>query len=272
MANLAVTNTFTAGTTAVAAQVNTNFSDVATYVNNRNAGSAKWDALAVAGDTVLDGTLTVGGVNIGYNGTDGWSDPGETWTYASATQFLIAGDKTGVYNIGDKIKLTQTTVKYFYIKSISYSSPNTSITVYAGSDYTLANATITSPYYSKASSPNGFPRSFSWTPTWAGFSVNPTGSGKISISEGNVFITYVSGSNGTSNNNSFNIESIPTFASPIGELGIIIHGGTNGGTGFGGILGLYNVSGAFIQLLQLDGTAWTTSGAKMLMILIFSIH
>lgn len=98
-------------------------------------------------------------------GLDGWIPVGETWTYASATTFTISGDKTGKYQKGDKIKLTQTSVKYFYVVGVSYSSPNTTVTVTGGSDYSLANATITSPFYSKAESPQGFPYYFNYTCT-----------------------------------------------------------------------------------------------------------
>jgi len=91
-------------------------------------------------------------------GLDGWIPAGETWTYASATTFTISGDKTGKHQVGDKLKLTQTTIKYFRIAGISYSSPNTTVTVDGFGIYTIANATITSPYYSKAESPQGFPQ------------------------------------------------------------------------------------------------------------------
>jgi len=96
----------------------------------------------------------------------GWIPAGETWTYASSTTFTISGDKTSKYQKGDKIKLTQTSVKYFYIIGVSYTSPNTTITVTGGSDYSLANTTITSPYYSKVENPQGFPiDGFSFVPT-----------------------------------------------------------------------------------------------------------
>lgn len=95
----------------------------------------------------------------------GWIDANETWTYASATTFTVSGDVTSKYGVGDKIELTQTTAKYFYIIAISYSSPTTTVTVTGGTDYTLANATITSPYFSKAANPQGFPHWFSYTPT-----------------------------------------------------------------------------------------------------------
>lgn len=97
-----------------------------------------------------------------------WIPALETWTYASATTFTIGGDKTGKYQKGDKIKLTQTTVKYFRITNITYSSPNTTITVDGFGIYTVANASITSPYFSKADNPQGFPQKevvlFSGTP------------------------------------------------------------------------------------------------------------
>jgi len=90
---------------------------------------------------------------------NGWIPAGETWTYASATTFTISGDKTEKYQKGDKIKFTQTDVKYFRIVDISYTSPNTTITVNGMNLYTVANAGITSPFYSKMENPQGFPSS-----------------------------------------------------------------------------------------------------------------
>ena len=97
---------------------------------------------------------------------DGWIDANETWTYASATSFTISGDLTGKYQKGDKIKLTQTTVKYFYVVSVSYSAPNTTITITSGTDYTLVSAAISANFYSKVENPQGFPHWFNYTPTY----------------------------------------------------------------------------------------------------------
>jgi len=88
---------------------------------------------------------------------DGWVPANETWTYASASTFRISGDKTGKYQAGQKIKLTQTTAKYFIITKVEYSSPNTTITVYGGTDYTIANASITNNFFSLVKCPFGFP-------------------------------------------------------------------------------------------------------------------
>lgn len=96
-----------------------------------------------------------------YPADSGWIEVFETWTYASADAptftFTVVGDKSTKYYPGMRIKLTQTTVKYFIITKVVYSSPNTTITVYGGTDYTLANAAIIYPYYSSAKAPAGFP-------------------------------------------------------------------------------------------------------------------
>lgn len=102
---------------------------------------------------------------------DGWINPNETWTYASGAAtnvgtFTIAGvDLTGKYQPGDRVKFTQTTVKYGIITKVAFST-DTTVTIYMGTDYTIANATISANYYSKEKSPQGFPMSpTKWTET-----------------------------------------------------------------------------------------------------------
>jgi hypothetical protein len=110
-----------------------------------------------SGDTTKKTTIAALGT------IDGWIPVAETWTYASADDptytFTITGNYTARYSVGMKIKLTQTTVKYFIITAISYSDPDTTVTVYGGTDYDLANAAITLPYYSMVKAPFGFPMS-----------------------------------------------------------------------------------------------------------------
>jgi hypothetical protein len=86
----------------------------------------------------------------------GWSTAGETWTYASASTITVPSGAASRFRKGDKIKLTQTTVKYFYIVGVA----DTVLTVTGGGDYTVANAAITSPYYSHAENPLDFPPAF----------------------------------------------------------------------------------------------------------------
>ncbi len=92
----------------------------------------------------------------------GWTNIGETWTYASADSptftATVTGDLTGVYAPGMRVKLTQSsTTKYFIITAASYSNPNTTLTLYGGTDYTLANSAISNVYFSMQKAPLGFP-------------------------------------------------------------------------------------------------------------------
>ena len=97
----------------------------------------------------------------GYPLPDGWIPAGETWTYKSADAptytFTVSGDKSTKYYPGMRLKLTQTTAKYFIVTKVTYSSPNTTVTIYGGTDYDLTNATITNPFYSMMKAPAGFP-------------------------------------------------------------------------------------------------------------------
>jgi len=101
--------------------------------------------------------LTVNGA-FAVNGTwDGWVGVNESWSYgsASAPEFTITvpTGATSRFQAGDRIQLTQSTVKYFIITKVA----STTLTVYGGTDYTLANAAISNIYVSRAKAPFGFP-------------------------------------------------------------------------------------------------------------------
>lgn len=109
------------------------------------------------------------GYSIAYG--NGWLPSSGTWTYASATTMTVPQADADRLSVGSRIKLDQTTTKYFYVTGVS----GTTITVNGGTDYTLANAAITSPYFSNDASPKSFPQWFNYTPTHAGYSSAPTG-------------------------------------------------------------------------------------------------
>lgn len=97
----------------------------------------------------------------------GWVSANETWTYESASTFSVAADVTTKYQKGDKIKWTQTTVKYGVIVSVgAYSGGKTIMTIAVNNDYTIANAAISVNSYSREESPLGFPEYFNYTPVW----------------------------------------------------------------------------------------------------------
>lgn len=101
---------------------------------NASETAVDWvkDVLAGTGLVASRGSSGVT-LSLANTNTDGWTATGETWSYASADDptftFTVTGDKTDKYSPGMRIKLTQTSTKYFLITMISYSSPNTTVTV-----------------------------------------------------------------------------------------------------------------------------------------------
>lgn len=100
--------------------------------------------------------------NLVAASTTGWVTDANTWSYSSADSptFVISvnADMTTVLSVGMRIKLTQTTDKYFIVTAVgAFGGGVTLVTVYGGTDYTLANAAITNPYYSTSKAPLGFP-------------------------------------------------------------------------------------------------------------------
>jgi hypothetical protein len=106
----------------------------------------------------------------------GWSAITETLTYASATTITVAAGAVSRYQKGDKLKLTQTTTKYFSIITVA----DTLLTVTGGTDYTVANAAITTPQLSRIENPFGWPEWFAYTPSFVGSTTNPSiGNGSV---------------------------------------------------------------------------------------------
>lgn len=97
------------------------------------------------------------------NVTSGWvEDEINTWTYSSADSptFVasVNADMTAAISAGMRVRLTQTTVKYFIVTAVgSYSGGATLITLYGGTDYVLADAAISTPGWSSFKAPFGFP-------------------------------------------------------------------------------------------------------------------
>jgi hypothetical protein len=111
-----------------------------------------------------------------FRGVDGWNDANETWTYASATTFTITGDLRGKYQVGDKIKaIPKQQLNMAILRLLVFLHQIQQLQLIRGADYTLANAAITLPYYSKAENPQGFPPDgFNYNLNWTGVVTNPT--------------------------------------------------------------------------------------------------
>lgn len=89
--------------------------------------------------------------------SDGWNATSVSLTYASAdapTFVLTTGsDLRSLISVGMKMKFANnSTTFYGFVTAISAST----ITLYGGTDYVVANSAITLPYYSSAKAPFGF--------------------------------------------------------------------------------------------------------------------
>jgi hypothetical protein len=93
---------------------------------------------------------------------DGWNAIAQALTFgvADAPSYTVTlpGDLTGTYAPGQRWKLTHAgVVKYFIVTAVAYAAGTTTVTLYGGTDYTLAAGAITLPYFSTHKAPLGFP-------------------------------------------------------------------------------------------------------------------
>lgn len=92
-----------------------------------------------------------------YPNDGGWVPVNATLTYlgADGSTFRVntSIDLTQYIGVGNRIRLSQTSNKYFLVTAIT----STIITLFGGTDYTLTNSTITAPYFSNIYAPHGFP-------------------------------------------------------------------------------------------------------------------
>ena len=121
-------------------------------------GTANTNIGTLANLKTASKTSTVGAINEVYDSTnDGWISTRATLTYSSTSgqNFVCSTsiDLTPRVSVGMKIKLIQTTTKYFYVSAIT----SNSITLYGGTTYSVLNATISNAYFSVVEAPYGFP-------------------------------------------------------------------------------------------------------------------
>jgi hypothetical protein len=191
---------------------------------------------------------------------DGWTaDDNEPWTYASATTFTVTGDQTAKFSKGTRLKLTQTTVKYFVVVASSFASGTTTVTLTGGSDYTFANAAISANSYSYAASPQGYPGWFNFAPSATGFSGSPTvNAAKFAVQGRTCFIEI--DITGTSNATTFTI-TLPISAA-VTPAEWLVFGINNGANVNGPCLGEITPGTTLSFYKDPTGAGWTASGTK----------
>lgn len=144
MAELNVSNVFVDGEVVDATRFNTNYSDIVTYVNNRNSGSSTWDAMSSSSTsnvtmTANNSTGTQDIVQFKDNGTSVFTINDGGFVNAPLQDFAYSR-YTGVetFSAGSAQKLTN-----FTVRSQTQSSMNSSgrFTAVASGKY-LVMATI----------------------------------------------------------------------------------------------------------------------------------
>ena len=200
------------------------------------------------------------------NGLDGWIYDTDTWTYVSATSFEVSGkDVRYRFPKGTKIKLVQSgATKYFYVTAATFST-DTTITITGGSDYSLANATISGHAYSYAAAPQDFPQWFNFTPTytfqdWVSGTVK--GTFKYSII-GNIVFLLIDMTAGTSNSTAARIDlpvNADLTASYGGALGMAMDNGVVQSQATKWYIGGSYQEIAFAS--NMGSGLWTASGTK----------
>lgn len=133
MSDLIVTNTFVATTTAVASQVNQNFTDVTTYINNRDDGTATWDNVnvtATVGNPVtIKSNQSTTEVAIDNTATDG--DPILTFKLSGSAIYSFGVDDSD----SDVFKFGTSSI----VTNIAFQVPST------GSQVQVSAGTVAAP-------------------------------------------------------------------------------------------------------------------------------
>lgn len=137
------------GTTADASDVNSPINTIANEFNGNIDNANIKSAAAIDGSKIASNSVDIGAKASIW---DGWVAVSDSWTYASATTVTVPSDATTKFSVGDKIKFSNGSTKYFTIQAVT-----ATLITFTGGSATVANSAITSIYYSKVLTPQSFP-------------------------------------------------------------------------------------------------------------------
>lgn len=149
------------GTTADVTDYNTPINTIVNEINGNLDNDNIKASAGISGSKLANSSIDLGAKASAW---DGWIGVSDSWAYASATTVTVPTGAASRYSVGDKVKLTNSTTKYFYITGVA----DTVLTLNGGSDYTVANSAISAIYFSKVATPLDFPQRFGFTPTLSG--------------------------------------------------------------------------------------------------------
>lgn len=112
------------------------------------------------------GTIIQANYGVVNNDSTGWIEEPHTWTRTGDHTFTMSGDFTGMYYPGVHLRYKQGgSFEYGTVKSASFSTGTTTVTLIANTDYAMASGAITNQAYSYVDNPSGYPSAFNYTPT-----------------------------------------------------------------------------------------------------------
>lgn len=187
--------------------------------------------------------------------TEGWSELGETFTYASASTITVASDATTRFQKGDKLRFKQGAgYKYYVVTAVAA----TVLTVLVNTDYTVANAAISDVWVSRAARPFGFPSGFAInTFATTGWGTPTYNTGRIELQAGIGHFEF--DVSGTSNSTS------TVFTMPVASRNAVrrlIRSTDNGGTPVVASMDMTASSASLTLYSTLSSATWTASGTK----------
>lgn len=248
-----VNNDVSSGAVIYAADHNEQGSRLSAVINGGIDNNNIASGAAIDGSKLANNSLDLGDTALPW---DGWVGITDSWAYASATTITVPAGAADRFSVGDKIRFSQSGTKYFYVTTVA----DTLLTVTGGSDYTVANAAISSIAYSKVATPQGFPAAFLYTATPTGFSANPTSVARFSLNGKLCTVTYVSTAGGTSNATTY------TIAAPINADTTNLSYGfalvRDNGTFGDGVINTQSGDATAFQVRKTGLTAFTNSGTK----------
>ena len=176
--------TFSSNTTISPSEVNSNFDTIYNEFNGA-ISAANLATSAITTAKIADSNVTtakiadsnVTSAKLSSDLVQGWISVSDSWSYASSTTVTVPSGATSKYSVGDKVQFVQTTTKYFKVTAVA----STTLTLAGIDGVTVANAAISSIYYSHSNTPVGFSSAWqSWTPTWTNFT---TGNGTLNYAK-----------------------------------------------------------------------------------------
>lgn len=190
----------------------------------------------------------------------GWLASEDTWVYVSASSFKIIGvNRTTVYQKGTLLWFLNSGTKYAVVASSSFST-DTTVNIFVNTDYVIANAAITAPYYSYAANPQGAPTWYNFTGV-TGLAASPTYNiARYSVVGQSVFMQVMW--SGTSNNTAKTLV-LPVACVTLTNLTLLMPGITtdNAGARATGNCSIVSAATSANFYKDLATTAYTATGA-----------